>query len=155
MKKLLICLLLIGILCLSGCDLEEAYWQFEYGVEEITSIQIVNIWKYVYDEETGEDVPKYVVLKEMALSLAQEFCDDITQMKYDIPRSDDFSQYKPSKRCFIVRFNNGECDIFSESDFVRMRYDENHVLKITYAGLNHYEQENISFQDLLEKYYFD
>ena len=120
MKKYLsLAVILMVMLSLTGCSLSKKvyeHWEFDYAVEEIQEIKIVEI-----TQEFNK--PPYKVVKELDSSIINEICDDIkelTMYRFAVPIG---SPMEPSGTCVWIIYNSGEYDLISLAGSSKYRYD--------------------------------
>ena len=118
-KYMLLALILVVMLSLTGCSLSKKvyeHWEFDYAVEEIQEIKIV--------EKTQEfNKPPYKVVKELDSSKINEICDDIkelTMYRFAVPVG---SPMEPFGTCVWIIYNSGEYDLISLAGSSKYRYD--------------------------------
>ena len=136
MKRFLIILFCVIILC-SGCKDNTIYhWEFEKDASCVTKIEIVE----------AEDAYTYTTIREVDLHLVTNLYEDIQnlEMTYYGP-----NLKHPTGKCFVIHFENSEYDIVSAVEPKRMRYDEDGY----FVGYNSwYECNEEQFDALIEKY---
>ena len=81
MKKQMILLLLICAFFLSGCEGAVIFWEFDYSYVDVAAIQVVIVYKYIYDNKTETADCKYQIVQEVDIALAEEFYSDIAQCR--------------------------------------------------------------------------
>ena len=120
MKKYMsLAVILVMMLSLTGCSLSKKiyeHWEFDYAVEEIQEIKIVEI-----TQEFNK--PPYKVVKELDSSKINEICDDIkelTMYSFAVPVG---SPMEPFGTCVWIVYNSGEYDLISLSGSSKYRYD--------------------------------
>ena len=118
-KYMLLALILVVMLSLTGCLLSKKvyeHWEFDYAVEEIQEIKIVEI-----TQEFNK--PPYKVVNELDSSKINEICDDIkelTMYRFAVPVG---SPMEPSGTCVWIIYNSGEYDLISLAGSSKYRYD--------------------------------
>ena len=110
-----ICLLLIILLALTGCDKETYRWEFNYSNDEVSQIMIIEI---------VDELEEYRVLKEIDLEQAQEVYEDIRSIRM---RRYGTNLSAPSGKCFLIMFDNGEYDIISQKESKHFRYNDGDI----------------------------
>ena len=107
------------MLSLTGCSLSKKvyeHWEFDYAVEEIQEVKIVEI-----TQEFNK--PPYKVVNELDSSKINEICDDIkelTMYRFAVPVG---SPMEPSGTCVWIIYNSGEYDLISLAGSSKYRYD--------------------------------
>ncbi|MBQ9744298.1 MAG: hypothetical protein IJW19_04145 [Clostridia bacterium] len=133
MKK--ICILLIFVLCLTGCYNDAYYWQFNYSHSEIKEIKIIEI----------VDEFEYQVVKDIDIDLAQDIYDDISKLKM---RRYGTNLSSPSGKCFLIVFNTGEYDIISQKESKHFMFNGSSIEG--YNSWLYFDKEE--FTALIDKY---
>lgn len=120
MKKYMsLAVILMLMLSLTGCSLSKKvyeHWEFDYAVEEIQEVKIVEI-----TQEFNK--PPYKVVKELDSNKINEICDDIkelTMYRFAVPIG---SPMEPSGTCVWIIYNSGEYDLISLAGSSKYRYD--------------------------------
>ena len=136
MKRFLIILFCVVILC-SGCKDNTIYhWEFEKDASCVTKIEIVE----------AKNEYRYTVIQELDLDVIEQLYGDIVNLemtKYGGNLS------HPSGKCFVISFENNEYDIISVRESKRMRYDEDD----NFIGYNsRFKCNEEQFEALIEKY---
>ena len=139
----LLIVLIILTCCLTGCLLtkkEYEHWKFDYAVEDIQSIKIIEI---------KEGAPNKII-KEIETSKAQEVCNDITALTMYTFVISMGSPMDPYGLCILIEYNSGEYDIIADSGSKKYRYDEQTgIIKNPTSWLYSDETE---FEALINKY---
>ena len=147
MKKYMsLALILVVMLSLTGCSLSKKvyeHWEFDYAVEEIQEIKIV--------EKTQEfNKPPYKVVKELDSSKINEICDDIkelTMYRFAVPVG---SPMEPFGTCVWIIYNSGEYDLISLAGSSKYRYDSETGELLGYTSWLY--STNTEFEAILNKY---
>ena len=147
MKKYMsLAVILMVMLSLTGCSLSKKvyeHWEFDYAVEEIQEIKIVEI-----TQESNK--PPYKVVKELDSSKINEICDDIkelTMYRFALPIG---SPMEPFGTCVWIIYNSGEYDLISLAGSSKYRYDsETGELLCQMSWLYSIETE---FEAIINKY---
>ena len=139
MKKIsFLLMLLMFVIALVGCQDEVHRWEFAYGYEEIRAIEIIEI----------VDETDYRVVREIDLSFAEELYTDI--MNIEMKRYGT-NLSSPCGMCFLITFDNGEYDIFSQKEPKHFKYDGENL-----QGYNSWLFcEESDFNALINKYMND
>ncbi|MBP3396135.1 MAG: hypothetical protein J6L87_03070 [Clostridia bacterium] len=111
MKRFLIILFCVVMLCCGCKDNTIYHWEFEKDASCVTKIEIVE----------AEDAYTYTVLKELGLDVIEQLYSDIENL--EMTKYGGSLKY-PRKKCFVITFENGEYDIISAIESKHMRYDE-------------------------------
>lgn len=136
MKK--ICLLLAIIIVLfSGCDSSVYNWKFDYDIEQIKEIKIIEISNF-YEHE-------YSVVKDISYEQFSQICDDIMNIemkKYGVNLS------HPTGYCILIIFDNDEYDIIASKESKRFRYQDGEIV----AYNTWLDSDDSQFKKIIHKY---
>ena len=141
MKKFFCILTAMLLLSLSGCGITTSYWEFQYSVDDVKEIKIVDIQKIGGSVDSEED---YTVLKVVDEADYADIMDDIQTIGYYYP----FVGSNPinaNGESIIIVFESGEYDVISATGPEHYRYSEEHgsITKIlSYIRCRDKEQYN-------------
>lgn len=111
MKRFLIILFCVVMLC-SGCKDNTIYhWEFEKDASCVTKIEIVE----------AKNAYRYTVIKELDLDTIEQLYDDVANLEMTRYGG---SLKHPTRKCFVITFENGEYDIISAIESKHVRYNE-------------------------------
>ena len=112
MKKFFCILTAMLLLSLSGCGITTYYWEFQYSVDNVKEIKIVDIQKVGGAVDNEED---YTILKIVDEADYADIMDDIQIIGYYYPfvGSNPINANGPS---IIIVFESGEYDVISATD---------------------------------------
>ena len=111
MKRILnIVLMVLLLTTICACDDTVYHWEFEYGVEKIKSIKIIEI------NNDAEYTVIYEVDKELFVDVVTDI-ENIEMRKYGTNPS------SPYGKCVMITFVSGEYDIISQKEPQHYKYD--------------------------------
>ena len=122
MKKFFCILTAMLLLSLSGCGITTSYWEFQYSVDDVKEIKIIDVKRgggYVDSEED------YTVLKVVDETDYADIMDDIQTIGYYCPYLGS-NPANPYGKSIMVVFESGEYDVISATGPEHYRYSEEH-----------------------------
>lgn len=102
-------LLVSMMLALSGCNNRTYHWEFEYDVNRIKEIKIVE----------AQDEFNYVTVKEIDSEYISELYFEIKNLEMKRYGS---NLSAPHGMCFLILFDNGEYDIIAKKESKHFKY---------------------------------
>lgn len=141
--KRFVCILtaVLLLLSLSGCGITTSYWEFQYSVDNVKEIKIIDVKRgggYVDSEED------YTVLKVVDETDYAGIMDDIQTIGYYCPYLGS-NPASPYGKSIMVVFESGEYDVISATGPEHYQYSEEHgsITKIlSYIRCRDKEQYN-------------
>lgn len=141
MKKFFCILTAMLLLSLSGCGITTYYWEFQYSVDNVKEIKIVDIQKVGGAVDNEED---YTILKIVDEADYADIMDDIQTIGYYYPfvGSNPINANGPS---IIIVFESGEYDVISATGPQHYKYSDEYgriVQQLSYDRCRDKEQYN-------------
>ncbi|MBQ7909362.1 MAG: hypothetical protein IJ363_01035 [Clostridia bacterium] len=120
--KRFVCILtaVLLLLSLSGCGITTSYWEFQYSVDNVKEIKIIDVKRgggYVDSEED------YTVLKVVDETDYAGIMDDIQTIGYYCPYLGS-NPASPYGKSIMVVFESGEYDVISATGPEHYQYSE-------------------------------
>ena len=133
-------MILIASFLISGCvDNKIYHWEFEKDYTEVSEILIVEgTFLNAYSD--------YTVIKKIKISYADELMNDIRGLEL---KRYGTNLLHPFGRFFIIKFNNGEFDVFSRAEPVHCRFNSDGKLSMFTSWL---VCDADKFDELINKY---
>lgn len=120
MKKFFCILTAMLLLSLSGCGITTSYWEFQYSVDHVKEIKIIDVKRgggYVDSEED------YTVLKVVDEADYTEIMDDIQTVAYYYPPMS-VEPASPYGKSIMVVYESDEYDVISATGPEHYQYSE-------------------------------
>lgn len=141
--KRFVCILtaVLLLLSLSGCGITTSYWEFQYSVDNVKEIKIIDVKRGGSYVDSEED---YTVLKVVDETDYAGIMDDIQTIGYYCPYLGS-NPASPYGKSIMVVFESGEYDVISATGPEHYQYSEEHgsITKIlSYIRCRDKEQYN-------------
>ena len=136
MKRFLIILFCVVMLC-SGCKDNTIYhWEFEKDASCVTKIEIVE----------AENAYTYTVIKELDIDVIEQLYIDIESLEMTRYGG---SLLHPHGKCYLITFEDGEYDLISIFESTHVHYNEEGRLM---GRISRFKCNKEKFDALIEKY---
>ena len=141
--KRFVCILtaVLLLLSLSGCGITTSYWEFQYSVDNVKEIKIIDVKRGGSYVDSEED---YTVLKVVDETDYAGIMDDVQTIGYYCPYLGS-NPASPYGKSIMVVFESGEYDVISATGPEHYQYSEEHgsITKIlSYIRCRDKEQYN-------------
>ena len=137
MKKFFCILTAMLLLSLSGCGITTYYWEFQYSVDNVKEIKIIELLnEQIYTEED------YTLLKNIDATDFAAVYDDIQSIDYKTPAFT-LSPLTPYGTSILIVYESGEYEIISRTGPQQYKYSEEYGRNLKYHSYFYCQNEEL------------